>query len=126
MDLADLVDVPSTLAAVTVFSRGALCTRRAKIAPDASSALPRRLRVTGLPLSLTSGSLSARIASGPGGLLVHDLRQTFDVRLRGELDLAAEEQALRAAEDAVRRLEREHGQLTREIAQVSALRPTPP
>src|SRR4051812_34583111 len=121
----DLVDVPSTLAAVTVFARGALCTRRARVVP-ASGALPGRLRGPGLPLSLTSGSLSARIASGPGGLRVHDLRQTFDVRLRGELDVAAEERALRAAEDGVRRLEREHGQITREIAQLSALRPTPP
>ena len=121
----DLVDVPSALSAVTVFASGALCTRRARISP-AAGALPRRLRVTGLPLSLTSGSLSARIASGPRGLRVHDLRQTFDVRLRGELDLAAEERALRTAEDAVRRLEREHGQVTREIAQLSALRPLPP
>lgn len=121
----DLVDVSSALSAVTVFARGALCTRRARVTP-AAGALPRRLRVTGLPLSLTSGSLAARIASGPRGLRVHDLRQTFDVRLRGELDLAAEERALRTAEDAVRRLEREHGQVTREIAQLSALRPLPP
>ncbi|HEY8209749.1 MAG TPA: DUF4139 domain-containing protein [Myxococcaceae bacterium] len=123
--MTDLVDVPSTLAAVTVFARGALCTRRARITPEAGT-LPQRLRVTGLPLSLTSGSLAARVASGPKGLRVHDLRQTFDVRLRGELDLAAEERALRTAEDGVRRLEREHGQVTREIAQLSALRPTPP
>src|SRR3954465_14620323 len=121
----DLVDVPSALSAGTGFAKGALCTRRARIAPT-SGALPQRLRVTGLPLSLTSGSLAARIASGPKGLRVHDLRQTFDVRLQGELDLAAEERALRSAEDGVRRLEREHGQITREIAQLCALRPTPP
>ncbi|HVE84311.1 MAG TPA: DUF4139 domain-containing protein [Myxococcales bacterium] len=121
----DLVDLPSALSSVTVFSRGALCTRTARISP-ASGALPRRVRVTGLPLSLTSGSLRARVASGPAEVRVHDLRQTFDVRLREEVDLAAEERALRSAEDAVRGLEREHAQLTREIAQVSALRPTPP
>src|ERR1043165_8412644 len=109
--MTDLVDVPSTLSAVTVFSRGALCTRTARL----SGALPRRVRVTGLPLSLTSGSLSARIASGPAALRVHDLRQTFDVSLRQELDLAAEERALRAPEDTVRRLDREHNQVTREI-----------
>lgn len=118
-------DVDSALRSVTVYARGAVCTRAARIEP-AGGAIPRVVRVAGLPLSLRSGSLRARVAAGPSGLRVHDVKQTFQVQLAREVDRDAELRALEQSEDRVAQLEREQALLQREIQAVGALRPKAP
>lgn len=106
--------VPSILESVTVHAEGALCTRALVLTPE-NGHLPEQVRVDGLPLALRTASLRARVVEGPSGLLVRDLRPTFDVRLPSESDLPAELHAAEAAEDALSdvqgRLERVRAEL---------------
>ena len=119
----EMVTVSSVLDAVTVYARGAVCTRLARVTM-AASALPRAVRFTGLPLSLKDGSLRAKVLKGPPGLAVTDVRAGFDAELPHELDLPAEAHALEKAQDLVGRLELELSLVQRELTQVAALRPS--
>jgi hypothetical protein len=101
--------VPSVLEAVTVHAEGALCTRSLVLSPE-DGHLPSQVRVNGLPLALRSNTLRARVVEGPSGLVVRDLRPTFDARLPAESDLPAEQHALEAAEAALSDV---HGRLER-------------
>ncbi|NBD09388.1 DUF4139 domain-containing protein [Corallococcus silvisoli] len=106
--------VPSILESVTVHAEGALCTRALVLSPE-DGHLPEQVRVDGLPLALRTATLRARVVEGPTGLLVRDLRPTFDVRLPAESDLPAELHAAEAAEaalsDVLGRLERVRAEL---------------
>ncbi|MBE4751574.1 DUF4139 domain-containing protein [Corallococcus sp. ZKHCc1 1396] len=106
--------VPSILESVTVHAEGALCTRAFVLSPEQGH-LPDKVRIEGLPLALRAHSLRARVVEGPAGLLVRDLRPTFEARLPSESDLPVEQHALEASEallsDVHARLERVRGEL---------------
>ncbi|WP_375759916.1 DUF4139 domain-containing protein [Corallococcus exercitus] len=110
--------VPSVLESVTVHAEGALCTRALVLSPE-NGHLPGQVRVDGLPLALRTGSLRARVVEGPSGLLVRDLKPTFDVRLPPESELPAEQHALEAAEAALSAV---HSRLERVRSELAALR----
>ncbi len=110
--------VPSVLESVTVHAEGALCTRAFVLSPE-NGHLPGQVRIDGLPLALRTGSLRARVVEGPSGLLVRDLKPTFDVRLPPESELPAEQHALEAAEAALASV---HGRLERVREELAALR----
>ncbi len=119
----DSATVSSVLDSVTVYARGAVCTRLLKL-PPVDGRLPQAVRVCGLPLALKEGSLRARVLAGPLGLSVTDVRAGFDADLPPEVDLPAEQHALEEATDSVGRVELELSLVERELAQVSALRPS--
>lgn len=107
----------SSLESVTVYRAGAVCVRRAGVAPSDS----RRVRITGLPLSLDPASLRVR---GPeGGVSVVDARSEIDVQLIDEVDVPAEQKALETAEQTLQRLRTTHARLERESAELRSLRP---
>ncbi|RKH02623.1 DUF4139 domain-containing protein [Corallococcus carmarthensis] len=110
--------VPSVLESVTVHAEGALCTRAFVLSPE-NGHLPGQVRVDGLPLALRTGSLRARVVEGPSGLLVRDLKPTFDVRLPPESELPAEQHSLEAAEATLSAV---HSQLERVRSDIAALR----
>ncbi|MBN9684638.1 MULTISPECIES: DUF4139 domain-containing protein [unclassified Corallococcus] len=110
--------VPSVLESVTVHAEGALCTRAFVLSPE-NGHLPGQVRIDGLPLSLRTGSLRARVVEGPPDLLVRDLKPTFDVRVPPESELPAEQHALEAAEATLAAV---HGRLERVRAEIAALR----
>ncbi|NOK17060.1 DUF4139 domain-containing protein [Corallococcus carmarthensis] len=110
--------VPSVLESVTVHAEGALCTRAFVLSPE-DGHLPGQVRVDGLPLSLRTGSLRARVVEGPSGLLVRDLKPTFDVRLPPESELPAEQHSLEAAEATLSAV---HSRLERVRSDIAALR----
>ncbi|MHA7631752.1 DUF4139 domain-containing protein [Corallococcus sp. M7] len=110
--------VPSVLESVTVHAEGALCTRAFVLSPE-NGHLPGQVRIDGLPLSLRTGSLRARVVEGPPELLVRDLKPTFDVRMPPESELPAEQHALEAAEATLAAV---HGRLERVRAEIAALR----
>ncbi|MBS1152624.1 MAG: Aspartate ammonia-lyase, partial [Myxococcaceae bacterium] len=116
--------VTSQLEAVTVYASGAVCTRRAKLDPPAQPT--RQLRITGLPLSLRSTSLRARVLSGPAELRVLDVRAGFDVQLAEEIDVPAEQKALESAQAELGRLEQALARLVKESQELAALRPAFP
>jgi hypothetical protein len=91
-----MIVVPSVLDAVTVHADGALCTRVATVPAD-NGRLPLQVRINGLPLGLTTGSLRASILQGPTGLAVRDIRPAFDAQLPPEPDVPAEQRALEEA-----------------------------
>src|SRR4051812_23491769 len=94
-----MIVVPSVLDAVTVHADGALCTRVATV-PAGNGRLPLQVRINGLPLGLTTGSLRASILQGPTGLAVRDIRPAFDAQLPPEPDVPAEQRALEEALEA--------------------------
>jgi hypothetical protein len=110
--------VPSVLDAVTVHADGALCTRVATV-PAENGRLPMQVRINGLPLGLTTGSLRASVLQGPAGLAVRDIRPAFDAQLPPEPDVPAEQRALEEAQEALASitLELQHVQLDIEAAQ---------
>ncbi|MBN8228133.1 DUF4139 domain-containing protein [Corallococcus macrosporus] len=114
--------VPSVLESVTVHAEGALCTRALVLSPE-NGRLPGQVRVDGLPLALRTGSLRARVVEGPSGLLVRDLKPTFDVRLPPESELPAEQHSLEAAEATLSAV---HSRLERVRAEIQALRDLTP
>ncbi|MHB8872325.1 MAG: DUF4139 domain-containing protein [Myxococcaceae bacterium] len=118
----ELVTVSSVLDAVTVYARGAVCTRLARLVPTGAT-LPRTVRFGGLPLTLKEGSLRARVLSGPAGLSVTDVRAGFDAELPPEADVPAEQHALEAALDLAGGLELELSLVLRELSQIASLRP---
>lgn len=114
--------VPSALDSVTVYAKGAVCTRVAKV----TEAGVRQVRVTGLPLSLHAGSLRAKVSSGSGAARVLDVRPGYEVELAAETDVPAEQKALEAAATEVARLQHEHACVERELAELQKLRPVFP
>lgn len=114
------MNVTSRLDSVTVYARGAVCTRLATVA----AAGVRQVRVTGLPLSLQPGSLRARVVGDSARVL--DVRPGYDVELQAEADVPAEQKALEAAAREVARLEAEAARVEREIAELSKLEPVFP
>lgn len=111
--------LPSTLHAVTIYREGALCTRRAHLAPGGE----RQLRLGSLPLALEPGSLRAKLAKGPAGLRVLDVRPQFDVELADEVDVPEEQKALEAAEAELERLRTRRDRVDTEISELENLRP---
>jgi hypothetical protein len=107
----------SSLESVTVYRAGAVCVRRADVAPSEK----RRVRITGLPLSMEPGSL--RVRAPEGGVSVVDARSEIDVQLVGEVDVPAEQKALEAAEQTLQRLRATHARLERESSELRSLRP---
>ncbi|MEU6704043.1 DUF4139 domain-containing protein [Streptomyces wuyuanensis] len=111
----------STLDSVVVYAQGALCRRlaRGSVPPDG------RVRVTGLPRSLDTGSLRARVL-GASGVRVVEARVEVEAEpaapensgeLRREVDRLRDEHAAAEA--------RRDRQLAL-IEEVGALRPVPP
>src|SRR5882724_7553921 len=93
----------SVLDAVTVYASGAICTRRSQVQP--TEVVDRRLRLSGLPLSLASSSLRARVSSGPERLRVLDVRADFDVKQAAEVDVPLEQKALEQAQQQLVKLQ---------------------
>lgn len=120
-----LVAVPSQLEAVTVHADGALCTRLASVQP-VEGRLPTQVRLEGLPLALTPGSLRARILQGPAGLVVRDVRAAYEVRLPPEEDVPATHRALEQAQQALEDIEAELKRVHRELHSLRELRPAFP
>lgn len=112
-----MIVVPSVLDAVSVHADGALCTRVATV-PAENGRLPLQVRINGLPLGLTTGSLRASILQGPSGLAVRDLRPAFDVQLPPEPDVPAEQRALEEAHETLARLSLELQRVDQEIASI--------
>ncbi|MDC0707542.1 DUF4139 domain-containing protein [Stigmatella sp. ncwal1] len=115
--------VPSVLDAVTVHADGALCTRVATLSPE-NGRLPTQVRIHGLPLGLTLGSLRASILKGPPGLAVRDVRPSFDVQLPPELDVPAEHRALEEALEGLARVTTEAERVQKEIDSLQKLGPS--
>lgn len=113
------MNATSMLDAVTVYRDGAICTRRCRIEGPA----PDTVRIVGLPLSLTPGSLRARVRAGPVGLQVRDVRPAFDVRFGEAIDESAEVKAKDAARLEVQRLETLFQRLDAEARELQALKP---
>lgn len=111
----------SSLDAVVVYARGALCTRVARGTVPAGG----RVRVTGLPRSMDPGSLRAGVV-GAGGVRVTEARAEVAAEPSGTDTadtLRIEMERLRDAYAAAEgRRERHLGR----IAEVAALRPVPP
>ncbi len=113
------MNLASTLDAVTVYQRGAVCTRKAKAAAGAT-----QVRVSGLPLSLSPGSLRARVVSaGAAAARVLDVRASYDVELAAEADVPTEQKAVEAATEQLARLQADHARVEREIAELKKLEP---
>lgn len=110
--------LPSTLDSVTVYREGAICRRIAKVA----GGLERQLRFGGLPLSLETGSLRARVQGGAGRVV--DVRPQFDVELAEEVDVPAEQRAWEEAGAKVAQLELQRQRLNQEIVELQSLRPS--
>ncbi|MBK7858801.1 MAG: DUF4139 domain-containing protein [Archangiaceae bacterium] len=113
------MNVASQLEAVTVYARGAVCTRVAKV-----SGATGRVRIIGLPLSLAPGSLRARVVAGTARVL--DVRPGYEVELKGEADLSAEVKAHEAAVAEQARLERAQARVQQEIGELQHVKPTFP
>ncbi len=115
--------VPSVLDAVTLHADGALCTRVATLSAE-QGRLPTQVRINGLPLGLTAGSLRAAVLQGPSGLTVRDIRPTFDVQLPPEPDVPAEHRALEEAQESLARLGAELQRTQQEIDAFARLGPS--
>jgi len=115
-----MIVVPSVLDAVTVHADGALCTRVATVAAE-NGRLPLQVRVNGLPLGLSTGSLRASILQGPTGLAVRDIRPAFDAQLPPEPDVPAEQRALEEALEALAKVTLELQRVNQEIAGMKLL-----
>ncbi|MCA3013596.1 MAG: DUF4139 domain-containing protein, partial [Myxococcaceae bacterium] len=112
------MNTTSTLEAVTVYRAGAVCTRRARL----DGAVPTSVRVVGLPLSLSPGSVRARVVGGPPGLQVLDVRPGFDVTFGDAIDESAETKARDAAHLEVQRLEAAAQRADAEVRELQGLR----
>ncbi len=117
--------VPSVLDAVTVHADGALCTRVATISAE-NGRLPTQVRINGLPLGLTTGSLRASILQGPSGLAVRDIRPSFDVQLPPEPDVPVEQRALEEAQEALARITTQLQRVQQELDTFLQLAPSFP
>jgi uncharacterized protein (TIGR02231 family) len=117
--------VPSVLDAVTVHADGALCTRVATLPAD-NGRLPTQVRLNGLPLGLTTGSLRASILQGPSGLAVRDIRPGFDVQLPPEPDVPSEQRALEDAQETLARLTTELQRVQQDLEALQQLGPSFP
>jgi hypothetical protein len=109
-----MIVVPSVLDAVTVHADGALCTRVATV-PAENGRLPLQVRINGLPLGLTTGSLRASILQGPSSLAVRDIRPAFDAQLPPEPDVPAEQRALEEARETFARVTSELQHVNQEL-----------
>jgi hypothetical protein len=116
------MNTTATLDAVTIYLDAAVCVRRALLEPG-NGKVSAQVRVVGLPLAITAGSVRARVLKGPAGLRVLDVRPAFDVEFADELDVPTEAKALEKAQDDKARFEVLAKQLTTEIAELQALRP---
>lgn len=119
------MDVVSRLEAVTVYARGAVCTRVGEVTLPPGSG-DTALRFVGLPLSLVPGSLRARVASGPPGARVLDVRPGYETRQGEAINVPEEQRAMEAAEEQVQKLQRVHAGLEHQLQELAALRPTFP
>jgi uncharacterized protein DUF4139/uncharacterized protein DUF4140 len=117
--------VPSVLDAVTVHADGALCTRVATV-PAENGRLPMQVRINGLPLGLTTGSLRAAVLQGPTGLAVRDIRPTFDVQLPPEPDIPVEQHALEEAQESLASITTELQRVQQDLAAIQQLGPAFP
>ncbi|HVG61033.1 MAG TPA: mucoidy inhibitor MuiA family protein [Hyalangium sp.] len=115
--------VPSVLDAVTVHADGALCTRLATV-PAENGRLPTQVRINGLPLGLTTGSLRASVLQGPAGLAVRDIRPAFDAQLPPEPDVPAEQRALEEAQEALASVTLELQRVQRDVEATQELSPS--
>jgi hypothetical protein len=115
--------VPSVLDAVTVHADGALCTRLATV-PAENGRLPTQVRINGLPLGLTTGSLRASVLQGPAGLAVRDIRPAFDAQLPPEPDVPAEQRALEEAQEALASVTIELQRVQQDVAAIQELSPS--
>ncbi|MBL8954890.1 MAG: mucoidy inhibitor MuiA family protein, partial [Myxococcaceae bacterium] len=112
--------VASTLDAVTVYQRGAVCTRKAKLPVPTGAPI----RVSGLPLSLQPGSLRARVVAAAGAApRVLDVRPGYEVELAAEADVPTEQKAVEVASAQISRLQLEASRVEREIAELKKLQP---
>jgi hypothetical protein len=115
--------VPSVLDAVTVHADGALCSRLASV-PAENGRLPMQVRINGLPLGLTTGSLRASVLQGPAGLAVRDIRPAFDAQMPPEPDVPAEQRALEEAQEALASVTLELQRVQQDVEAIQELSPS--
>jgi hypothetical protein len=85
-----MLDLTSSLFAVTVFREGAMISRRAELAPNGSD----RVRLVGLPLSLLDSTIAVRVEGPEPGPVVVDYRVGLRVNEavdEGDLDRRLEQ-----------------------------------
>lgn len=116
------MNVTSTLDAVTIYREGAVCVRKASVKPK-DGPVPAQLRLVGLPMALSGGSLRARVLQGAATLRVLDVRAAFDVTLADEVDVPLEVQALEKAREEVARLRVAEQRVATELTELQGLRP---
>lgn len=111
----------SVLDAVTVYATGALCTRKASVQP--TQVVDRKVRLTGLPLSLLSGSMRAKVVGGEKVKAI-DVRADFEVSQLAAADLPVAQRDVDQAGQLLNRLEQERQRVDERINQLSQLRPS--
>ena len=117
----EMPTLASRVRAVTVFRRGALVTREARL----SGAPPERVRITGLPLTLDDNSLRVEL-HGEGALAIaSDVRVTIAVPDADPTLPPPDDAELEAAELDHAQLQRELGDLQRALASLTKLEPGP-
>ncbi len=116
------MNLDSVLDSVTMYREGAVC-RRLAVLPAGTR--PDEVRVGGLPLALTAGSLRAQVTTPGARTRVVDVRAAFDVAFTEAVDASAEQKAVNAAEEAVAALTLEVEQLERDINELQSLQPRP-
>ncbi|WP_354642883.1 DUF4139 domain-containing protein [Kitasatospora camelliae] len=122
----------SRLDSVVVYAQGAVCRRRARGVLPADG----RVRLAGLPRSLTNGSLRARVLdAGPAegapewmgtALRVTGARVEFAAELRDRASLPELRRRVDAARDERDAVAERHARAQARIGEVAALRPVPP
>jgi hypothetical protein len=123
---------PSRLTSVVVHGRGAVCTRSAEVtlpqggADGGDGGETVVVRVADLPPSLLDSSLRGRVAEGPGGLRVTDIRVEYAATLRRRDDLPRLRLDVEDAEDRQARARDRTKRLAAEIETVAAMRAEPP
>jgi hypothetical protein len=115
---------PSTVRSVVVHASGAVCTRRAHVTvPDGNG--ETAVRIGGLPPTLYAHSLRARVAAGPRGPRVTDIRLDLAPTPRRADELPSLRFDLEDAEDRQARLWDRKERLDSEIEEVAGLRAEP-
>ncbi|MFB6638956.1 DUF4139 domain-containing protein [Streptomyces chartreusis] len=110
----------STLDAVVVYAKGALCTRVATGTVPADG----RVRVTGLPRSMDAGSLRAKVV-GDRGVRVTEVRVDVDAEPSGSDTAGTLRQEMEGLRDACAAAQGRRDRQVNLIAEVTGLRPVP-
>ncbi len=121
-----MLELASTISAVTVHRRGAIVTRTADLAPEGGR-YPDHVALVGLPLSLEDGSIQVEVVAEGGGAppIAGDLRITISVPAEDPRLPPPDDAELDAAELAHAKARRLVDDLARAIGRVEAISVVP-